>query len=138
MKQAPVGLRPLVKEILAGRSTQAAALSLVSGTKLTDLYVRHALADGGTPAIDASTDPLILLVKLIDLDARAMQQQPVSLRKPERAGETHARLYCRRTAPIDVEPGGACADFAADAVSTHCEGNPGARDCEPIVVRLKA
>jgi hypothetical protein len=66
---------PLVKEILAGRSTQATAFSVVAGTSLTDLHVRHALLDGGIPAIDASTDPLIQLVKLIDLDARAIRRQ---------------------------------------------------------------
>ncbi len=66
---------PLVKQILAGRTTQARAQELIAGTKLSDLYVRHALLDGGTAAVDASTDPLIGLVKLVDGDARAIRKQ---------------------------------------------------------------
>jgi hypothetical protein len=66
---------PLVKEILAGRTTAATAADLVAGSKLTDPYVRHALFDGGQAAVDASTDPLIRVMKLIDLDARAIRKQ---------------------------------------------------------------
>jgi len=66
---------PLVVRILAGRSTRTAAAELVAGSKLTDLYVRHALFDGGQAAIDASTDPLIVLAKLMDPDARAIRKQ---------------------------------------------------------------
>jgi len=66
---------PLVAQILAGRTTRAAAQELIAGTKLTDLYVRRALLDGGAQAVDASTDPMIALVKLIDADARAVRKQ---------------------------------------------------------------
>lgn len=65
----------LVAQILAGRTTAAAAQELIAGTRLSDLYVRHALYDGGAAAVAASTDPLIAVVRLIDADARAVRRQ---------------------------------------------------------------
>ena len=66
---------PLVKQILAGRTTAATASDVVAGSKLTDPYVRKALYAGGSAAVEASTDPLLQLVKLIDSDARAVRKQ---------------------------------------------------------------
>jgi len=66
---------PLVKQVLAGRTTQDAAAEIMAGTKLTDPYVRHALYDGGAAAIDASTDPLVALARLVDDGARAARKQ---------------------------------------------------------------
>ncbi len=66
---------PLVVQILAGRTTRAAAQDLIAGTKLTDLYARRALLDGGAGAVEASTDPMIALFKLIDPHARAVRKQ---------------------------------------------------------------
>lgn len=66
---------PLVTQILAGSTPQARAAELVAGSKLTDLYARRALLDGRTPAIDASTDPMIAVMKLLDSDARAVRKQ---------------------------------------------------------------
>jgi hypothetical protein len=66
---------PLVVKILAGRTTAAAAAEMVAGSTLTDPYVRHALHDGGVSAVDASTDPLIQVVKMIDEGARAARKQ---------------------------------------------------------------
>ena len=66
---------PTVKAVLAGHSTANAARELVAGTRLTDLYARRALYDGGALAIDASSDPMIKLVLLLDNSARAIRKR---------------------------------------------------------------
>jgi hypothetical protein len=65
----------LYEKVLAGRTPEAAAKELISGSKLSDVAVRKQLAEGGTAAIEASRDPMILLAKLIDADARAARKQ---------------------------------------------------------------
>jgi hypothetical protein len=64
-----------VRAVLAGRSTENAAREIVAGTRLTDLYARRALYDGGALAIDASDDPMIRLVLLLDGPARAVRKR---------------------------------------------------------------
>jgi hypothetical protein len=66
---------PLVKSVLAGRTPDRAARELLAGSQLTDVNARKKLLDGGKPAIDASTDPLIVLARAIDPDARAVRKQ---------------------------------------------------------------
>ena len=51
---------------LAGRTPEAAADALVTGTKLTDPAVRRALVEGGPAAVAASNDPLIVFARAID------------------------------------------------------------------------
>jgi hypothetical protein len=65
---------PTIERILHGRSPEVAARELVQGSKLADVKVRHALADGGKPAIEASDDPMIKLAMAIDADARAVRK----------------------------------------------------------------
>jgi hypothetical protein len=62
---------PLVKKVLAGKSPVERAYELVSGTTLKDVAVRKKLYEGGQKAIDESKDPMILLAKSIDPEARA-------------------------------------------------------------------
>jgi hypothetical protein len=57
---------PFLTAVLEGRSPQAAARDLVTGTRLTDLQVRRALLGGGTPAVDASDDPMIVVARKIN------------------------------------------------------------------------
>jgi peptidase S46-like protein len=64
----------LVKSVLAGKSPRDRAAELVQGTKLKDVAVRKQLAEGGVAAIDASSDPMILLAKLVDPPARRVRQ----------------------------------------------------------------
>jgi hypothetical protein len=66
---------PLVKQVLAGKSPYRRAAELVEGSKLDDVVVRKALFDGGRAAIDASSDPMIKLVLLVDKPARAVRKQ---------------------------------------------------------------
>jgi hypothetical protein len=64
----------LVKSVLAGKSPRDRAAELVQGSKLNDVAVRKQLAEGGRTAIDASRDPMILLARLVDPEARKVRQ----------------------------------------------------------------
>jgi hypothetical protein len=66
---------PIVHRLLAKDSPSALAQQLISGTKLGDPAVRLALWKGGEAAINASTDPMILLAKSVDSDARAIRKR---------------------------------------------------------------
>jgi hypothetical protein len=65
----------LVKQYLGNESPEAIARGCVTGTKLGDASVRKALFDGGKAAIEASTDPMILLAKRVDAEARAVGKE---------------------------------------------------------------
>jgi hypothetical protein len=65
---------PLVQKVLAGKSANVRAFELISGTKMTDPDYRKQLYEGGKAAVDASKDPLILLAKLVDADARKVRK----------------------------------------------------------------
>jgi Peptidase S46 len=64
-----------VKKALAGKSPEERAKELISGTKLEDVALRKQLYEGGEAAVNASTDPLIVLMREIDPDARAVHNQ---------------------------------------------------------------
>ena len=66
---------PLVKQIMNGKTPDVRAHELIAGTKLKDPAVRKELAAGGTKAIEASTDPMIMLARLIDPKARELRQR---------------------------------------------------------------
>ena len=55
-----------VKTILAGKTPEERAAELVDGTKLADPAVRRALVEGGVRAVEASTDPMIVLARQTD------------------------------------------------------------------------
>jgi hypothetical protein len=55
-----------LRAVLNGKAAQQAADELVSGTKLADASVRRKLVDGGQAAVDASTDPMIVLARRLD------------------------------------------------------------------------
>jgi hypothetical protein len=57
---------PWVKTVLDGRTPQQAATQLVTGTKLADPALRKSLVEGGQAAIDASTDPMIVMARKVD------------------------------------------------------------------------
>jgi hypothetical protein len=65
---------PLVQKVLGGKAPHERAAELVMGTKLFDVEARKQLYDGGQKAVDASTDPLILLAKLVDPEARKVRK----------------------------------------------------------------
>lgn len=66
---------PYVRTLLGKESPEGLSARLVEGTKLADPAVRRALWEGGLPAVQASTDPLIQYVLAIDADARAVRSQ---------------------------------------------------------------
>jgi hypothetical protein len=61
-----------VKLLLGRESPEAMAARLVAGTKLRDPAYRRALWNGGQAAINASTDPMILLARRLDARDRQM------------------------------------------------------------------
>jgi hypothetical protein len=66
---------PFVKAMLGGQTPEAVAKAAVEGTKLDDPAVRKQLAEGGKAALEASTDPMILLAKRLDPFNRAIRKQ---------------------------------------------------------------
>jgi hypothetical protein len=73
--QAAMGERnPIVEKVLAGKSPAEVAKSLIDGTKLEDVAVRRQLYSGGVAAIEASSDPLIVLARSVDPEARAVRK----------------------------------------------------------------
>ncbi len=66
---------PQTKVLLGKESPEALAKRLVEGTKLADPAVRKALLDGGSAAIKASKDPMILYARSIDDADRAIQKR---------------------------------------------------------------
>ncbi len=65
---------PSVQKILRGKTPAEAAKDLISNTKLDDVAVRKQLYEGGSAAIDASTDPLVEVMRAIDPEARATRK----------------------------------------------------------------
>ncbi len=96
---------PWLKAVLDGRTPEETAKQLVSGTKLADPSVRKALVDGGQAAIDASTDPMIVMARRIDPIRReqikwfednvASQQQQAG----EELGKARFAVYGKSTYP---------------------------------------
>ena len=64
-----------VKKVLGKESPQALADRLVDGTRLGDVAERKRLWEGGKAAVDASTDPFIVLARSVDADARAIRKR---------------------------------------------------------------
>jgi hypothetical protein len=65
----------IVKRVLQGKTPEARAEELVSGTKLKDVDARKKIAAGGQQAIESSEDPMIQLARSIDKEARAARKR---------------------------------------------------------------
>lgn len=85
-----------VKLVLNGKNPAARADELVT-SKLFDPAERKKLVDGGQKAIDASTDPMILLAKAIDAESRQLRSRyEAEVEEPERQAYAElARLRFR-------------------------------------------
>ncbi len=68
--QQTLGNDPAVTETLKGQDPAQVAKTLIEGTKLQDVAVRKQLWEGGEAAVNASTDPLIVLLRTVDPEAR--------------------------------------------------------------------
>jgi hypothetical protein len=94
-----------VKVVLDGRSPKEATTYLVNGTKLADPAVRKALADGGQAAIDASTDPMIVMARRLDPVRREQIKwfeqnvQSVAERAGEMLGKARFAVYGKNAYP---------------------------------------
>jgi hypothetical protein len=75
MQQAVGAEDPAVKAALGGKSPEQAAKALIAGTKLEDVTLRKQLYEGGKAAVEASTDPLIVLMRGVDPEARAVRKR---------------------------------------------------------------
>jgi hypothetical protein len=79
------GEHPLVKLVLAGKNPASRADELIDGTKLFDPAERKRLVEGGKKAIEESKDPLIVLAREIDAEARALRTRYENeVEEPER------------------------------------------------------
>jgi len=64
-----------VKVALGGKSPEERATELIDGTKLQDVAYRKQLYEGGKAAVDASNDPLIVMMRQVDPYARAVRKR---------------------------------------------------------------
>lgn len=65
----------LVKRVLDGKTPEVRAAELIGGTKLKDPAFRKEVAAGGRNAIESSTDPMIMLARSIDAEARELRKR---------------------------------------------------------------
>lgn len=63
-----------VKKILNGKTPEEVAKNAIDNTKLDDPAFRKQLYEGGDAAVKASTDPLIVMLRGIDDDARQVRK----------------------------------------------------------------
>jgi hypothetical protein len=66
---------PTVKRVLGGKGPEARAAEIIAGTKLDDVSIRKQLYEGGAGAVQASSDPLIDLMRTIDPEARGARKR---------------------------------------------------------------
>jgi hypothetical protein len=74
---------PVRRAALGGRTPEAAAAALVSGTTLVQPDQVRRLLDGGRAAVTASTDPLMALARVIEPLEREMSDKIITLRDRE-------------------------------------------------------
>ena len=75
MRDALGADNPVVRKVLNGKTPGEAAKDLIANTRLEDVSVRKQLYQGGMAAVRVSTDPLIVLMRDIDPDARTLRKQ---------------------------------------------------------------
>jgi Peptidase S46 len=66
---------PWVKAVLNGKTPAQVATEVIRGTKLADPAVRKSLVEGGAAAVNASTDPLVVLARKVDPFFREIRKQ---------------------------------------------------------------
>jgi len=64
-----------VQKALAGKTPEERAQEMIQGTKLDDVAVRKQLYEGGAEAVNASTDPLIVMMREVEPDAAAIHNR---------------------------------------------------------------
>lgn len=66
---------PFIRQVLDRASPDKLAAQILADTTLADPAARKALYEGGSLAVAASTDPLIVLARTIDSEARALRKR---------------------------------------------------------------
>jgi V8-like Glu-specific endopeptidase len=66
---------PVVRGLMSKESPDALATRLIAETEMNDANFRKRLWQGGKTAVDASHDPMIVLARSIDGEARAIRRQ---------------------------------------------------------------
>jgi hypothetical protein len=90
---------PFVQAVLGREAPAELAQALVTGSKLSDVNVRKALLEGGKAAVEASTDPMVVLARKVDAEARAARKryedtvEAVLKRNSERIAQAHLAVY---------------------------------------------
>ncbi|UCG85888.1 MAG: S46 family peptidase [Gemmatimonadota bacterium] len=74
---------PFLRTVLNGRTPEAVAEALISGTRLGEQEARSTLVEGGSPAVAASDDPMIAMARAIN---------PLSLEVAERVAVLDATV----------------------------------------------
>ncbi|PYS21993.1 MAG: serine protease [Acidobacteria bacterium] len=65
----------LAKQIMQGKTPEARAAELIDGSKLNDVAYRKQLAAANRQTIEAATDPMIVLARMIDDKAREVRKR---------------------------------------------------------------
>ncbi|HYO62848.1 MAG TPA: S46 family peptidase [Pyrinomonadaceae bacterium] len=65
----------LVRRVLGGKTPEARAAELISGTRLKDVEYRRQLAAGGRDAVRDSKDPLVVLAREVDEESRRLRKR---------------------------------------------------------------
>jgi len=89
---------PFIRVALAGRTPEAAAEALVSGTRIGDAAFRRSLVEGGAAAVAASNDPMIVLARAIDplnrtVTARSDSLNAIIATNTEKIGQALFSIY---------------------------------------------
>jgi hypothetical protein len=66
---------PTVRQVLGTESPEDLARDLVKYTDLADVSVRKTYWESGAGAVDASADPMLLLARMVDGEARALRER---------------------------------------------------------------
>jgi len=98
---------PFVTTVLGGKTPAEVAKAAVAGTKLKDPEARRALVEGGSAAVAASSDSMIVLARRIDPLARELRKfredevEAPTTRAGEKIAQARFKTY-GRTAPPDA------------------------------------
>src|SRR3954465_14953875 len=95
---------PYLSAFLGGRSPEVAAEAAVQGTQLADSSARAALLSGGSAAVAASKDPLVVLARRLNPIAMRVQQRAARLNdvisaNAEKVGQAIFAAYGRALPP---------------------------------------
>ncbi|MGA3164939.1 MAG: S46 family peptidase [Terriglobia bacterium] len=96
---------PFIQAVLNGRSPEEVAKEVVAGTKLADAAFRKSLVEGGEAAVQASTDPLIVLARQSDPFGREVIKwhednvQSVEMKAGEKIGQARFAAYGKSLYP---------------------------------------